>query len=313
MSRRRRPSTVHGILVVDKPRGPTSHDVVAVARRVFDTTQVGHAGTLDPMATGVLVLALGEATKLVSHLTAADKEYVAELTLGEQTDSLDADGAVVRRADVPSLDREQVARAAERFVGRTRQTPPSVSAIKVGGRPLHARVRRGEDVTAPEREVVVHALDVLEVRGAVVRFRVACEKGFYVRSLARDLAEALGTVGHLTALERVRSGAHDLGAAVRFDDLKKAREDATVRARIRGAIVPLERAWGGSRIALSADGVRDARHGKRIAMENVVGTPPAIADGEVVALVDEAGALVALAAWDGEGRLRVVRGVGGGP
>jgi tRNA pseudouridine55 synthase len=312
MKRRRRPSSVHGVLVVNKPRGPTSHDVVAVARRAFDTSAVGHAGTLDPMATGVLVLALGEATKLVSYLTAADKEYVAELTLGEETDTLDADGVVVRTAEVPKLELDDVQKAAASFVGKVRQTPPRVSAIKVDGRPLHVRVRRGEDVTAPERDVVVHALDVLELRGAVIRFRVACEKGFYVRSLGRDLAAALGTVGHLTALERVRSGSWRLSRAVSFDELKTACEDDAVRARLLAAVVPLASAWEGRRLVVDSAGARDAGHGKKVAVASTIApgadSGEALREGEVVALIDESGALVALAAPDGEGRLEVVRG-----
>lgn len=207
------------VLVVDKPRGVTSHDVVAKARKALGTRAIGHAGTLDPMATGVLVLAVGEATKLVAYLTADDKEYEAAIALGAATDTLDADGKITERADVPEKWRDRIdeALAAER--ARTEQVPPAFSAIHAEGERAHKKARRGEAVDLSARPVRVHALDVLEIGEAALRVRLLVSKGYYVRSLARDLAARLGTVGHLTELRRLRSGAFTLAEAVSLASL----------------------------------------------------------------------------------------------
>ncbi len=311
MGRNRRASRFHGVLVVDKPRGPTSHDVVARVRRAFDTGAVGHAGTLDPMATGVLVVAVGEGTKLVAYLTAADKEYEATLTLGAVTDSLDADGKVVAQAPVPALSLDAVAEAAQTFVGAGKQVPPKFSAIKVGGRPLYERARKGEDVEVPERDVFVHALEVARVEGDEVDFRVRAAKGFYVRSLGRDLAVALGTVGHLTALRRTASGAFGLAGAVPMALVEAAAGgDPAARGELEAALLPLTTAWSGPRAKLDQEGVVDARHGRRVQPMNVLERTPGDPKSreEVIALLDEAGEMVALAREDDAECLAIVRG-----
>jgi tRNA pseudouridine55 synthase len=195
--------TEAGVLVLDKERGPTSHDVVARVRRQRKTREVGHAGTLDPMATGVLVIAVGEATKLVPWLTAHDKSYIATIRFGIETTTFDAEGTVVRECpvDLAGLD---AAIAAER--ARTEQIPPAVSAIKIDGVAAHARVRRGEEVTMAARPVVVRRLEVTRIAEREIDIALDCGKGYYVRSLARDLAAHLGTVAHLTMLRRTASG-----------------------------------------------------------------------------------------------------------
>jgi tRNA pseudouridine55 synthase len=309
--RRRRNADVHGVLAVDKPRGPTSHDVVARVRKALGTRAVGHAGTLDPMATGVLVVAVGEGTKLVRWLTADDKVYRATVALGAETDTLDADGEVVERAPVPpELDRGRAAAVAARFVGTQRQRPPAFSAIKVDGRALHERARRGEEVEVPEREVTVRRLEILAVErdadGARVELEVEAAKGFYVRSLGRDLARALGTRGHLTALRRLRSGAFGLEGAVSGALLERAAAgDEPAKAELRASLRPLAAACEGMpRVTLDARGVEDARHGRPIRASAV-----ALEEGaEPVALLDPEGRLVAVGKRE-RGRLRVVRGV----
>ncbi|MCA9612842.1 MAG: tRNA pseudouridine(55) synthase TruB [Myxococcales bacterium] len=212
----------HGVLVVDKPPGMTSHDVVSRVRRAFRTRAVGHAGTLDPMATGVLVVAIGEATKLVPWLTADDKSYDATLRLGTATDSLDADGAVTETASVPELTRDEIRDAANAFLGPHAQRAPAVSAIKVDGVRLHARARRGEVVEPPLRDVVLHEVAIRAYEARDVELSLRCGKGFYVRSFGRDLAARLGTLGHLTALRRTASGRFDLAASVGLDALDGA-------------------------------------------------------------------------------------------
>lgn len=311
MGRKRRVSRFHGVLVIDKNQGPTSHDVVARVRRAFDTGSVGHAGTLDPMATGVLVVAVGEATKLVAYLTAADKEYDATVTLGATTDSLDADGTVVERAPVPECTLAEVSAAAVPFLGAGKQFPPKVSAIKVDGRPLYERVRRGEEVEVPERDVFVHDLEVKRVEGAEVDFRVRAAKGFYVRSLGRDLALALGTLGHLTALRRTASGSFTLAEAIPMEQLQAAAGgDEAAQGALRAALIPLTTAWTGPRLILDEAGVTDARHGKRVQPINVIEGVSGIAEvgDRVAALIDPTGEMVALARVDEFGSLAIARG-----
>lgn len=213
--REKRAGNVHGVLVVDKPRGPTSHDVVAAARRHFGTRRVGHAGTLDPMATGVLVLLFGEATKLSAHLTRDRKRYVARVAFGTSTDTLDAEGTVNRAKQLSPgwLSREALEAALRVELERTLQIPPLVSAIKVAGKSAHERARRGEILTLAPRDVRLHEAVVhrFDDRGLVIELLVS--KGYYVRSFARDLGDGLGVPAHLAELRRSASGAFSLADA----------------------------------------------------------------------------------------------------
>lgn len=302
-----------GLLLVDKPRGSSSHDVVRWVRKVARRREVGHAGTLDPMATGLLVVAVGEGLKLLRWLGQDDKRYLATLTLGSETDSHDADGRVVKTAPVPEgLSRAQVEEAVRRFVGRTRQRVPVVSAVKRDGEPLYARFRRGEAVEPPERDVTVHALELVAVDAGDGRidFDVTCEKGFYVRALGRDLAQALGTVGHLTALRRVRSGAFDVARAVDGDALRAAAAgDPIARARVRAALVAIEEALDARlRLTLDAAGCADAAHGRPVARASVVGGAWPAPGTEPLLLCDAGGRGIALARAEDD-VLRVVRGL----
>jgi tRNA pseudouridine55 synthase len=210
-------SALHGFLVVDKPGGLTSHDVVARVRRAAGRgSRVGHAGTLDPMATGVLVLALGVATRLLEWATGHDKRYRAELTLGVETDTYDAEGRVVaeRAADVSLAELEG---ALARLRGPIEQRPPAFSAVQVGGRRLYDLARRGEAVEPPLRRVTVHELTLLDWRPPRATLELLCSKGTYVRSLAHDLGQALGCGAHLSALRRLASGAFEIGDALALE------------------------------------------------------------------------------------------------
>jgi len=225
-----------GLVIVDKPSGWTSHDVVGRVRRLAGTRKVGHAGTLDPMATGVLVLGVGRATRLLGHLQLADKEYVATVRLGQSTVTDDAEGDVASTTPAGHLDAEAIAAAMAPLTGSIEQVPSSVSAIKVEGKRSYARVRAGENVDLPARPVTVEAFELGEIRrldpggGAGPRaandtvvdadVRVVCSSGTYVRALARDLGEALGVGGHLTMLRRTRVGPFDLAAAHTLDELE---------------------------------------------------------------------------------------------
>jgi tRNA pseudouridine55 synthase len=223
-------------VIVDKPSGWTSHDVVGRVRRLAGTRKVGHAGTLDPMATGVLVLGVGRATRLLGHLQLADKEYVATVRLGQSTVTDDAEGDVVSSTPAGHLDAGAIKAAMAPLTGSIEQVPSSVSAIKVEGQRSYARVRAGEDVDLPARPVTVEAFELGEIRrldpggGAGPRaagdtvvdadVRVVCSSGTYVRALARDLGEALGVGGHLTMLRRTRVGHFDLASAHSLDELE---------------------------------------------------------------------------------------------
>jgi len=292
---------MNGLVIVDKPTGCTSHDVVQRVRRALKQKSVGHAGTLDPLATGVLVVAVGEGTKLVSHLQSDDKRYHVTISLGAETDSLDADGEVTEQVEVPPLDAATVEQALLPLIGRRPQEAPKLSAIKVGGRPLHRRARQGEDVQAPVREVVLHSVTVDRVEPTEVMLSLHCGKGFYVRSLARDLARALGTRGHVKTLRRTASGSFDLERALYGDGL-------TAEA-IEERLIPLRDACGAlRRVDLTEEGVGHARHGRPMGPDHVVGGDWREADAEeALALFAPDGEPVALGRREGES-LRVARG-----
>ncbi len=292
---------MNGVLIVDKPTGCTSHDVVQRVRKAIRQRSVGHAGTLDPLATGVLVVAIGEGTKLVSHLQSDDKRYEVTIALGAETDSLDADGKVTETAEVPSLDRAAVERELLPLLGRRLQSAPKLSAIKVGGTPLHRRIRRGEQVEAPEREVELYEVEVVDVGPDTLVLRLHCGKGFYVRSFARDLARALGTLGHVVSLRRTASGAFSIDSAL-YGDRMTADE-------IERRLIPLREACGAlRRVELSEEGVAHARHGRPIHAEVIVdeGWRDASPE-ESLALFGPDGEPVALGRRVDQG-IRVVRG-----
>lgn len=210
-----------GLLLIDKPPGPTSHDVVARVRRAAGIRRVGHAGTLDPLASGLLLLGVGQTTRFLEYLVGLDKTYETTVRLGQSTTTYDAEGEVTAERPV-DVTPEQISAALVAFRGPIRQRPPIFSAIKQGGRPLYEAARRGETVIAPEREVVIHTLDLLAYDPPWVRLRVACSSGTYIRSLAHDLGEALGVGGHVVELRRPAVGAFDVADATPLDDLTPA-------------------------------------------------------------------------------------------
>ena len=192
-----------GILLLDKPAGMSSNAALQAARRLFRAEKGGHTGSLDPLATGLLPLCFGEATKLAGLLLGADKAYEAGIVLGATTDTDDADGQLLLERPVPALDRAVLEAALAPLTGVLRQRAPVYSALKQGGEPLYARARRGETIEAPVREVVVHAIELLDLGPGRLRLRVTCGSGTYIRSLARDLGEALGCGAHIASLRRL--------------------------------------------------------------------------------------------------------------
>lgn len=209
-----------GFLAVDKPEGPTSHDIVARARRALGTRKVGHSGTLDPFASGLLLLAVGPATRLLEYLAPLDKEYVATARLGETTETLDPEGERIPVSEAwRDLDEKALVAALDSFLGESQQLPPVFSAKKVGGEAAYRRVRRGEEVHLEPARVVIHDVELLELHLPEVRFRVRCSTGTYIRSLARDLGDQLGTGAFLSALRRTAIGAIQVEDALPAADL----------------------------------------------------------------------------------------------
>lgn len=280
-----------GVLLVDKPRGITSHDVVARTRRAFGTRKVGHAGTLDPMATGLLLIGIDGSTRLLTYLVGLGKTYEATIRLGETTDSDDADGEITARAGEAALaavSEERIGAGIAKLTGAIEQVPSAVSAIKVDGRRAYDRVRAGETVELKARAVTVSRFDRIDVRrsgdGIEIDVAVDCSSGTYIRALARDLGADLGVGGHLTALRRTRVGAFDVADAVPVDRLDGAvpRKPAEVAALAVG------------RVDVTAEQARDLRHGKRLAglADLIAGANAAAIDptGRLVGIVEKRGA-----------------------
>jgi tRNA pseudouridine55 synthase len=222
--------TPDGLVIVDKPSGFTSHDVVAKMRGIAKTRRVGHAGTLDPMATGVLVLGVERATKLLGHLALTEKEYLGTIRLGQNTVTDDAEGELTSSADASAVKRDAIDAGIAKLSGDIMQVPSKVSAIKIDGKRSYARAREGEDFEIPARPVKISAFTVYDVRDAVADdgtpvldlvVSVVCSSGTYIRALARDLGADLGVGGHLTALRRTRVGPYKLDAAKTIDQLQE--------------------------------------------------------------------------------------------
>lgn len=212
---------MNGILVINKPAGITSHDVVDIIRKKFNIQKVGHAGTLDPIATGVLVILIGSATKFSNRFMEDDKEYVATLFLGKRTDTQDSSGKVVEEKDVGSLDLDFVEKIFNNFVGEISQLPPMVSAKKYKGKKLYQFARKGKSVPRKYCKIKIHKIELLEFRPPEIMFRVRCSKGTYVRTLCEDIGKSLGYPAHLSALTRSRSGKFSSTEAVTLDTVSE--------------------------------------------------------------------------------------------
>lgn len=295
-----------GLLLVDKPTGPSSAALARSLGRTLGAAKVGHGGTLDPMASGLLVVCLGEATKVAGYLLDADKGYEAELTFGVETDTHDAEGRETARADASGLDEAAVRAALPRFLGAIAQVPPMHAAIKVDGRRLYDLARKGQEIERAPRAVVVHALELVsfgrDERGTRARVRVACSKGTYIRALARDLGAALGVGAHLSMLRRTRTAGLDVADALSPEAIEAAHREGTL------ALLPPAQAVAHlPRLILDAESERRVRMGQGVALPAEL----AVVDGAPLALLDSRGALVALAEARA-GRAKVVRGLNDG-
>lgn len=266
-----------GLVVVDKPAGITSHDVVSRVRRLAGTRKVGHAGTLDPMATGVLVLGVNRATRLLGHLMLTEKSYDATIRLGVATTTDDAEGEIVSTASTEEVTEAAIRSALAGFVGDIEQVPTAVSAIKVDGKRAYQRVRDGEEVELKARPVTIHALDVTRVSGAEVDISVRCSSGTYIRAIARDLGAQLDVGGHLTALRRTAVGAFDLGSASTLEELAESFR-----------MVPIADAARATFPSYSLDDAQaaDVRVGRRLAIDISEQTAVFAPDGEFLAIYE---------------------------
>jgi tRNA pseudouridine55 synthase len=288
---------VSGILLFDKPQGLSSNQALQRVRYLFAARKAGHTGSLDPLATGLLPVCFGEATKIAGYLLGSSKAYVAECVLGSTTNTDDADGEIIEsRAISENLDIES---ALQTLRGHITQTPPKYAAIKVDGVALYKRARRGEDVEPPPREVDVHRLDLIERDGARLRLDVECGSGTYVRSLVRDLGEKLGCGAHLTALRRTWVDPFRAPRMFTLDALSEMTE-----AQRDDLLRPIEDGLGGlPALSLDSDDELRLRQGKTLSHTDLKNVPLARA-------VDASGRLVALVDVDAEGIVRVRRGFG---
>jgi tRNA pseudouridine55 synthase len=269
-----------GVLPVDKPAGPTSHDIVSRARRVLHERRIGHTGTLDPFASGLMLLCVGPATRLSPYLTGADKEYLARAELGTSTDTLDREGTVTATSEAwREVAEEDVSRGLDALRGELLQIPPRFSAKKVRGEAAHRRARRGEEVDLEPVPVTVHEIELVDFSPPSVEFRVVCSSGTYIRALARDLGESLGTGAHLTALRRTRVGDFSVEGAVAGSFDEEIPEDAW--------LTPLAALSGMPPIEVDPDTARRIAQGQRVPVEGLpTGWVAVHVDGRLLAVAE---------------------------
>lgn len=277
-----------GIILVNKPSGMTSHDVVNKLRRILKTKKVGHCGTLDPDAIGVLVVCVNKATKVLQFLTSESKEYVATLSLGTSTDTYDASGKIIETKEFYALDNNEIVACFNNFIGSQEQKPPIYSAIKVNGKKLYEYARAGEQVEVPTRSVTVNHLEILQIENNLIKFKVGCSKGTYIRSLCYDLAKALGYPGHMKDLIRTKSGNFSLENCFTLEQIENG-EYTTVS---------LEEALN-SYQQLVVDDEKIIFHGKKIKSDL----------NEQVVILNQQGKVLAMYGPDGNGYLKSIRGL----
>lgn len=277
-----------GIILVNKPAGMTSHDVVNKLRKILKTKKVGHCGTLDPDATGVLVVCVNKATKVLQFLTSDSKEYIATLSLGTSTDTYDASGTVVETKEFHGLDDNLIKSCFASFVGSQEQKPPLYSAIKVNGKKLYEYARTGESVEVPTRNITINYLEILNIDNNLIKFKVGCSKGTYIRSLCVDLAKSLGYPGHMQELIRTKSGNFDLARCYSLEQIEQG-DFKTIG--LNEALSHYQQ--------LVVDDEQIVYHGKKIKSDL----------NEQVVILNKQGTVLAMYGPDGHGYLKNIRGL----
>ena len=296
-----------GGLLVDKPAGPTSHDVVARARRALGVSRIGHTGTLDPLATGLLVLLVGRATRLAQFMASDVKEYVADIRLGIETATYDAEGLDAGRAEdqknpgAALPETGAISAALEAFRGTFLQVPPPFSAKKVAGRRAYAHARGQTPIALPPVEVTTHQLEIMQSSGARLRLRLVCSAGFYVRSLAHDLGRALGCGAHLQALRRTGAGGFSVDEAISLMELEERRAEASARL-----LSPSQLLKDMPALRLSEEGVRRVEHGNVVSPRHLLDAVPVQPGMARVQLLDGSSELIAVAETSADGSLHPV-------
>ncbi len=274
---------MNGILIFDKPAGITSHDVVAHVRRALKQKKVGHTGTLDPFATGVLPVALGESTKIIPYLDESIKEYRAVMQLGISTDTQDYTGKVLQQKDTGQITKGLIKEAIRSFVGTMSQIPPMFSAVKQGGVPLYKKARLGEEVERAPRQIIIHGFSLDDVQLPLVTFTVRCSRGTYVRTLANDLGAMLGCGAHLVELRRISSGIFSIESAILLESLQEKFADGTLSGHL---ISPLRALSHLPRLTLTEDGAKKVGFGRAPVADDIETYPTdGILDGQTVCLV----------------------------
>jgi tRNA pseudouridine55 synthase len=292
---------ISGIFNIDKPAGCTSFEVVSLVRRLSGVRRVGHAGTLDPSATGVLVVCLGQATRLTEYMMEATKVYRAEVRLGITTDTLDATGRVLSQADPSSISSQQVEEALSAFVGEIDQVPPMFSALKYGGEPLYRYARAQRQVERRARRVTIHRLQLVAFQPPLATVEVECGKGTYVRALAHDLGQQLGCGAHLAALARLRVGPFTLDDACSLPELEAAFEEGRWQRLLHSADAALP-SWPA--VTLSEAQERAARFGQCLAADSLEPSPAqAIENDQLCRAYSPRGELVAILRYDADALL----------
>jgi len=283
---------INGFVVIDKPAGITSHDVVSRVRRILGTRKVGHTGTLDPFATGVLPVAVNDGTKAIPFLDEGVKCYEAVMQLGVATDTLDMTGAVIRTADWLPVTREKIESVLKRFTGHISQIPPMYSAIKLDGQPLYKLARQGQVVERSAREIDIHSLELLAFAPPFVSFRVVCSRGTYVRTLADDMGELLGCGGALKELRRSASGPFAISASVSLEGLEEA---ARLGALETLSVSPFAALSHLPEIPLNDAGLALVRHGRSPEWHDTEAPVPTACNGGALVRLTRNGTLIAVA------------------
>lgn len=285
----------NGVLNVDKPAGLTSHDVVVRARRLLNIKKIGHAGTLDPDATGVLVLCIGKATRLVEYLMGMDKEYQAVMRLGVSTSTQDASGEILEEKRWDSVSEEDLKRCFMEFTGEITQIPPAFSAIKIDGVPSYKRARNGEEVRIPGRVVTIHHIDYLRKEGRDILMKIHCSKGTYIRTLCHDIGRSLGTGAHLYSLRRLRSGPFEIAESITLEEIS----ECVATKRIDMELYTMDDVMKSfPSISLDEWSEKKILHGSPLHLKE--GEGEFLKNGNLVCLKSKSGTLVALGIFENE-------------